>query len=643
MGNMKIPPELMQELEKQFIDDIGFLLDDCEESFLNLDVESRRPEELAKIFRVAHSIKGSADAIGLTSIAEFAHKVEDCLAILREKPQLVFPMVISLLLQAGDEFRKYIALLREQKHSQWAADELKLQIVDLNAILQSPDPAAALGTATPPVPAVPTQGEIAAPVVAETSAKELPQNVIPFNDPPPKEVPRKEISPKEIPGKDLAPASSNTAIKLDSSRIDTVLNLVGELVVIKSQMLQAFFDAGSSNTQENALLTLFEKTVRELQDQALTMRMTAIKPVFVRVQRIMRDLSLKLEKPIDVIMEGEDLEVDRSMIDLLTDPLIHIVRNSLDHGIEPAPVRQAKGKPKTGTIRLCTKQAGGRIVIEISDDGAGVSRDKVLQRAIERELVRPGVNPQTLSDAEVYDFLFMPGFSTAEKVTELSGRGVGLDVVKSNVHKMKGTIELLSTHGKGTLFRISLPLTTAITDGVVAVVENLRVILPIDEILEIIDIRGKSLTRICDRHQIIKVRDSLIPIFRIEDVLKHSSIELKDYQMWDSAEAQKLAESSQSGSLRKSETVMIMRGAGEPFGIIVTAVIGQSQVVVKPLGPTFESGNGLSGVAILGDGRLGLVLDVGRVAQLVLKQNILDPSHSNEKREENLKDEAQSA
>lgn len=636
----------MQELEKQFIDDIGFLLDDCEESFLNLDVESRRPEELAKIFRVAHSIKGSADAIGLKSIAEFAHKVEDCLAILREKPQLAFPMVISLLLQAGDEFRKYIALLREQKHSQWGADELKLQIVDLNAILLSPDPAAALGAV-----------KITAPVAKEISVQaesvnESAQNVIPFNEAPKKETPPKEAPHKDVPHKDVAskeaaPANSNTAIKLDSSRIDTVLNLVGELVVIKSQMLQAFFDAGSSNTQENALLTLFEKTVRELQDQALTMRMTAIKPVFVRVQRIMRDLSLKLEKPIDVIMEGEDLEVDRSMIDLLTDPLIHIVRNSLDHGIEPAPVRLAKGKTKTGTIRLCTKAAGGRVIIEISDDGAGVSRDKVLQRAIERELVRPGVNPQTLTDSEVYDFLFMPGFSTAEKVTELSGRGVGLDVVKSNVHKMKGTIELISTWGKGTLFRISLPLTTAITDGVVAVVENLRVILPIDEILEIIDIRGKSLTRICDQHQIIKVRDSLIPIFRIEEVLKHASLELQDYQMWASNESQEVIDSTRAGSLRKSETVMIMRGSGEPFGIIVTAVIGQSQVVVKPLGPTFETGNGLSGVAILGDGKLGLVLDVGRLAQLVLKQSAQGSSKAKETPTEDSRDdsrdEAQSA
>lgn len=565
---MDIPPELMQELEKQFCEDIAFLLDDCEESFLNLDVESKRPSELDKIFRVAHSIKGSASAIGMVPIADFAHKVEDCLAVLRDKPQLVFPWVTSLLLESVDEFRKYLTLLRDKKHSQWNADVLQEKIIDLNKILQSSDP--------------------------ESSLEKVDANNAP------KEVIAKESSVQ---------IHANSAVKLDATRIDTVLDLVGELVVIKSQMLEAFHDAASANTKENALLALFEKTVRELQDQALTMRMTSIKPVFVRIQRIMRDLSTSLEKPIDVIMEGEDLEVDRSMIDLLTDPLIHIVRNSLDHGIEPAHVRLANEKPKNGTIRLSAKQAGGRIVLEISDDGAGISRDKVLKRAIERNLVRTGVNPETLSDSEVYEFLFMPGFSTAEKVTELSGRGVGLDVVKSNIHKMKGTVAISSTQGKGSKFKILLPLTTAITDGIQAVVEGFRVILPIDEIIEIVDIRGINLTRICDKYQVVKLRDNLIPIFRIDEILKHSGAEMNDNEM------------SELDGVRKSETVIIMRGAGASFGIIVTAVIGQSQVVVKPLGPTFESGNGLSGVAILGDGKLGLVLDIGRIEELVRRQS----------------------
>ena len=577
---MDIPQELMQELEKQFCEDISFLLDDCEESFLNMDVESKRPDELAKIFRVAHSIKGSASAIGMTAIAEFAHQVEDCLAILRDKPNLVYPSVTSLLLQSVDEFRKYLALMSEKKHSEWNADDLKLKIIDLNAILQSADPKAALEV--------------------------LNAGMMRNEESTPKDGPA-----KDTPVKEAGPAHVNSAIKLDASRVDTVLDLVGELVVIKSQILRTYFDASSTNTKENALLALFEKTVRELQDQALTMRMTTIKPVFVRIQRIMRDLSLSLNKPIDVIMEGEDLEVDRSMIDLLTDPLVHIVRNSLDHGIEPQHIREANKKSKTGTIRLIAKQAGGRVVLEISDDGAGISREKVLKRATERGLVRTGVNPQTLSDAEVYDFLFMPGFSTAEKVTELSGRGVGLDVVKSNVHKLKGTVNLYSTPGKGSTFKISLPLTTAITDGVLALVENFRVIFPMDEIVEIIDMRGKNLTQICEKHQVIKLRDRLIPIFRVEDILSQSGIKAGDYQV------------DESEDIRKSETVMIMRGAaGESFGVIVTAVIGQNQVVVKPLGPTFESGNGLSGVAILGDGKLGMVLDVGRLEQLVKRQTM---------------------
>ena len=471
-----------------------------------------------------------------------------------------------------------MSFLREHKQDQWNADELKQKILDLSGILQTPDPSFSLAAMGPP-----------------PLEKEVPDE--PALD--------KEITPKTG---DRNHPNAASAIKLDASRIETVLNLVGELVVIKSQILQAFFDTSSSNTQENAILTLFEKTIRELQDQALTMRMTSIKPVFVRVQRIMRDISLNLNKPIEVMMEGEDLEVDRSMIDLLTDPLVHMVRNSLDHGIEPTEVRLAAGKPKSGTIRLSAKQAGGRIILEISDDGAGISREKVLKRATDRGLIRPGINPQSLSDSDVYNFLFMPGFSTAEKVTELSGRGVGLDVVRSNVEKMKGTVNITSTQGKGSKFTISLPLTAAITDGIVALVDGLRVIMPMDEIIEIIDIRGKSLTNICDKHQVLKVREDLIPIFRVEEVLRHSGVALDKFRPPESEEG------------RKTETVMIMRGMGEPFGVIVSAVIGQSQVMVKPLGPTFEGGNGLSGVAILGDGKLGLVLDVGKLSQLLRRQ-----------------------
>lgn len=486
----------------------------------------------------------------------------------------------SLFLQAVDEFRKYISMLREEKHVNWSAEDLKLKFSNLLKVLQSEH-----------APMELEKVEIS----ANTSAA--------------------ETTVSSGATKESSTTNTNTAIKLDSSRIETVLDLVGELVVIKSQMLQVFYDGSSSNTKGNDLLTLFEKTVRELQDQAMTMRMTAIKPIFVRVQRIMRDLSVSLDKPIDVTMEGEDLEVDRSMIDLLIDPLIHIVRNSLDHGIESTEVRLAAQKPKTGTIRLCAKAVGGQIIIEVSDDGAGVSRDKVLKRAIERDLVRQGVNPQTLPDAEILKFLFMPGFSTAEKVTDLSGRGVGLDVVKSNVNKLKGSVDLTSTHGKGSTFKISLPLTTAITDGIVALVEGLRVIFPIEDILEIIDIRGKNLTRICDKHQIMKVRDSLVPIFQIGHILRHSDVDLNTYQVSDSA--------VEAG---KSETIIIMRGASEPFGFIVNAVIGQNQVVVKPLGAAFESVNGLSGVAILGDGKLGLVLDVVRLAKLATMQKNVTPS-----------------
>ncbi len=592
---MEIPAELLRELEGQFIDEIGFMLDDCEESFLKLEVEADRQEELTKIFRVAHCIKGSASSIALWPVADFAHRLEDCLSILRNNPKAVTSGIITLLLRANDEFRKYLSLLREQKHEGWNADAIKAEINDVISSLEGvgggSDVAAegsptVAGDGTQNVSGADTRsvaGENAVkvtPLVAEANKNDLHSSL-----------------------------SSNNSIKLDVGRVDNVLNLVGELVVIKSQILEAFFDLSSNHAQENALLSLFEKTMRELQEQTMTMRLSAIKPAFLRVQRIIRELSLKLDKPVDVIIEGEDIEVDRAMIDLLTDPLIHIVRNALDHGIETQEKRKAAGKPKNGTVKITAKQSGGRITVEVSDDGAGVIREKVIKRAIERNLMRSGVRPDELSDAEVNEFLFMPGFSTAEKVTDLSGRGVGLDVARSNIQQIKGRISLTSQAGKGSSFHISLPLTTAITDGIVAVIEGVRVIIPIDAILEIADLSETDLVQIDEKNQLIKIRKRLIPMFKINEFLRHSKLDLASYQ------------APQHEASEMNSTILILRAASVDFGIKVSAIIGQSQVLVKPLGPAFMPENGLSGVAILGDGKVGLVLDIDLLARLLRRRD----------------------
>ncbi len=562
---MDIPAELLRELQEQFIDEIGFMLDDCEESFLKLENIEKRPEELTKIFRLAHCIKGSAASIGLQTVADFSHCLEDCLTLLRARPESVNPTIISLLLRVNDSLRNFLSLLRDQKHEIWNADLLKIEITNAVYTLNA--------TVLPETPLI--------------KSTDL-------------------FTRSEANGN-----NSNNSIKLDVGRLERVLNLVGELVVIKSQVLETFGDNSSNHTMENDLLSLFEKTIRELQDQTMTMRLSAIKPAFTRVQRVIRETSIKLNKPVEVVTEGEDVEVDRAIVDLIIDPLLHIVRNALDHGIENTERRIVVGKNETGLIRLSAKQAGGRIHIEISDDGAGIIKEKVFIRATERGLVGENVKFEQLSSAEIYEYLFMPGFSTAEAVTEMSGRGVGLDVARSNIQKLKGTINLISMPGKGTTFKIVLPLTTAITDGIVAVIEGLRIVIPIDSIIEIADLREKDLIQLDEKNQIVKIRERLIPIFKVNEFLRHSGNQVENFK------AENLLTPDANHNI-----VFILRSETTDFGLLVSNIIGQNQVLVKPLGSAFSDQNGLSGVAILGDGKVGLVLDVEMLSRLVRDQAI---------------------
>ncbi|MBC7740971.1 MAG: chemotaxis protein CheA [Bdellovibrionaceae bacterium] len=573
---MDIPAELLRELQEQFIDEIGFMLDDCEESFLKLQTEDKRPDELTKIFRLAHCIKGSAASIGLNAVAEFSHSLEDCLTILRARPKAVTPAIISLLLRVNDELRNYLSLLREEKQESWNADRLKIEITNAIHSLNS-----------------------------SSSVEEI--TLAPAN-----EFESVNSNTSEVQARSEQNAvHSNNSIKLEVSRLERVLNLVGELVVIKSQVLETFGDTSSNHTVENDLLSLFEKTIRELQDQTMTMRLSAIKPAFMRVQRIIRETSLKLNKPIEVVIEGEDVEVDRAMVDLLIDPLLHIVRNALDHGIENTEQRILAGKKKSGLIRLAARQAGARIIVEIADDGAGIVNEKVFKRATERGLVADGIKIEQLTNADIYEYLFMPGFSTADAVTELSGRGVGLDVARSNIQRLKGTINLVSVPGQGTTFSIVLPLTTAITDGIVAVIEGLRVVVPIDSVLEIADLREKDLIQLDEKNQIIKIREKLIPIFKVNEFLRHSAQNIENIQ----------TPHGRNGEDENHNIVFILKSDTTAFGLLVSNIIGQSQVLVKPLGPAFADENGLSGVAILGDGKVGLVLDVEMLSRLVRRRD----------------------
>jgi len=565
------------ELRKDFLNEVTFLLEECEESFLKLHDASVRAEELKKIFRLAHSIKGSGTAVGFHDLAKFAHVVEDLLAILRVHPEWVTTEINSLLLTSNDAFKARIASLREGRPDPWNVAELQAQVEQtMEALKKRVDAEEQATTGAKPA------ADVAAPSAVSSSSVHSPS-------PAPM-----AAAPNVAPTPTTGSSSSSgelTTIKVDVSRLESVLDLVGEMVVIKSQLAHHPTIAGSSDNELKALVGLLEKTVRELQDRTLSMRMTPLKTLFLKVQRVIRDLSVKLGKPVEFSFSGDETELDRTMLEVLTDPLIHLARNAVDHGVENPEVRAASGKPATARVSLVARQANGRVVIEITDDGGGISKEKVLAHAKKKGVVAQDLELASLSDREVFEMIFLPGFSTAEKVTDVSGRGVGLDVVKSNIEKIRGSIEIESRPGLGSVFRLSLPFTTAITDGLLTSLAEQRYILPLNGVREIVRLDDKVSTHLNEGAKVIDIRGQHLPLIDLDQLLGR-------------------ARAARTSSNKESGAAIIVEHFNHRFAMRVDQVLGQTQVVVKGLGQHFDSGSGVSGGAILGDGCVSLVLDL---------------------------------
>jgi two-component system chemotaxis sensor kinase CheA len=336
--------------------------------------------------------------------------------------------------------------------------------------------------------------------------------------------------------------------------------------------------------------------VEQIRDSALQLRMVQIGDTFTRFQRVVHDTSRELGKDIELVISGSEAELDKSVVEKLGDPLMHLVRNALDHGIESPEVRVAKGKPARGTLRLNAYHESGSIAIEITDDGAGLNREKILSKARERELIGPN---QTLTDNEIYNLLFEPGFSTAEKVTNISGRGVGLDVVKRGITALRGSVEVESKEGQGSTFRIRLPLTLAIIDGFLVGVGKSSYVIPLGTVVECIELSEKDRAETHNR-QYINLRGGVLPFVRLRD-----QFEITD----------------QGG---KRENIVVVQYGGQKIGLVVDELMGEFQTVIKPLGGIFKHIKGIGGSTILGSGDVALILDVqSLVALTTVQQNKL--------------------
>ena len=379
-------------------------------------------------------------------------------------------------------------------------------------------------------------------------------------------------------------------VKVDTRKLDSLVDMVGELVIIQSLITEDPAMVGADERLSRNLAQL-GRIASDLQRNAMSMRMVPVRQTFQKMARLVRDLSKKSGKPVDLVLSGEDTELDRKVVEEINDPLMHMIRNSMDHGIEAPADRQKAGKNPAGRLSLSASHQGGNIVIAISDDGRGLHADKILAKAVERGLVPAGAQ---LPLSEIHQLIFRPGFSTAEKITEISGRGVGMDVVRRNIEALRGRIEIQTEPGKGTTFSIKLPLTLAIVEGLLLRVGEERFVMPTFSIRESLRPKRERVHTVQGVPRMIQVRDSLLPLINLAKVFNiHDAIS-------DPCEA----------------TVVVIEDDGRFVAVLVDQLVGKQEVVIKSLGPAFAGLRGVAGGAILGDGRIGLILDAGGVIGL---------------------------
>lgn len=414
-------------------------------------------------------------------------------------------------------------------------------------------------------------------------------------EPPPAEAVAGDVAARNIKligSEEATKQASTSSIRVDLDKIDRLVNMVGEMVITEAMLrAQAYNIPLEQNVDLFRGMDELSQHTRELQEAVMAVRMQPVKSIFSRMPRIVRDVSAQLGKDIRLLTSGENTEVDKTVIEQLSDPLMHMIRNSCDHGVESPENRIATGKSAQGTIHLSANHRGGRIIIEIQDDGAGIHRGKVLAKAREKGLVATDAE---LSDEEIDNIIFMPGFSTAEKVTNVSGRGVGMDVVKKNIEGMGGTVRVTNQPGRGSLFTVSLPLTLAILDGMIVRVGAEKYIIPITSIIETMRPKADEVRRVEGHSDVLNVRGEFVPI-----VYLYSIFNIKN------------AEPDPSKAL-----VVLVESGHQKLGVVVDELIGQQQVVIKSLEANADPVKGISGATILGDGRVSLILEINDLADM---------------------------
>jgi two-component system chemotaxis sensor kinase CheA len=556
------------ELLADFVLETREHLADIEAQTLTLEKDPSDSEALHAAFRGFHSIKGLAGFLELGIVQETAHEVEAVLDRARDGQLTITPETIDVILQAADHLQRWTAHVEKQLAQQ--ASQAPVRDEALLARIRS------LYEAEPASEECADLAALGKAVAAASSA-------------PPTAVER-PTSPASAPAPaSTAPqAEAKGAIKVDTAKLDSMVEMAGELVIAESMLRHDSDIAVLKSPALQRKVAQLARITTELQKTAMAMRLVPVGPLFRRMARLVRDLARQFGKPVEMELVGSDIELDRTIVEELADPLMHMIRNALDHGIEEPGERARAGKPVAASVRLKAQHQAGQVLVEIADDGRGLNREKILRKAIESGLVASG---EGLADTDVYNLIFQPGFSTAAQVTSVSGRGVGMDVVRRHIEKLRGRIEIRSTAGKGTAFLIKLPLTLAIIDGLVVGVGAERYIVPLFAVRELFRPGEDVVWSVQQRAEMALVRGTLLPILRLHRAFRIAP----------------RSEKPQDGVLIVAEV------EGERFCLLVDELIGKQEVVIKSLGETFRGVAGIAGGAILGDGRVGLILDLERL------------------------------
>ena len=642
----------MKEIMEDFLIEAFELIEQIDHDLVELEANPEDLELLNRIFRVAHTVKGSSSFLNFDVLTELTHHMEDVLNKARKGELKITPDIMDVVLESVDMMKGLLESIRDNGSDAAAGIDIKNICVRLTQISEGEVPSAAAeapaaAPAPEPVkePEPATPAEEAAPEVSDAELSKLsdseveaeierllkvrkaedqarraskgiapksPEEIAPAASAAPAPAPKPAPSRERDADKKVPAASSSSAvaqeqtIRVEVKRLDHLMNLIGELVLGKNRLLKIYDDVeeryeGEKFLEElNQVVSSLSLVTTDIQLAVMKTRMLPIAKVFNKFPRMIRDLSRDLGKQIDLEISGEETELDKSIVEEIGDPLVHIIRNSCDHGIEDPETRKAMGKPEKGLVQLKAYNEGNHIVVEIVDDGKGLDADMLKAKSIEKGIITER-EADAMSEKEAFGLIFKPGFSTAAKVTNVSGRGVGMDVVKTNIEKLNGIIDIESEVGKGTVMKLKIPLTLAIIQSLLVGTQEEFYAIPLASVLETVRVPIDDIYTI-DGKNVLRLRDEVLSLVRLSDVFGVNKV-------FDGGD----------------QTYVVIIGVAEAkLGIIVDTLVGQEEIVIKSMGDYLQNIPGIAGATIRGDGRVTLIIDVGAMMEMAkdIKVNI---------------------